>query len=56
MIPDGGILYANFGFRDGARSWEPGSYCNWEACAALKREGDPLGRFPGLYEKTVQRG
>jgi FAD/FMN-containing dehydrogenase len=27
-----------------------------EAYAALKRECDPDGRFPGLYEKTVQRG
>jgi FAD/FMN-containing dehydrogenase len=23
---------------------------------ALKREYDPAGRFPGLYEKTVRRG
>ncbi|HSM26911.1 MAG TPA: FAD-binding oxidoreductase [Thioalkalivibrio sp.] len=27
-----------------------------EAYAALKRECDPGGRFPGLYEKAVQRG
>jgi FAD/FMN-containing dehydrogenase len=27
-----------------------------EAYAALKRECDPDGRFPGLYEKAVQRG
>ncbi len=27
-----------------------------DAYVALKRECDPDGRFPGLYEKTVQRG
>jgi len=27
-----------------------------QAYEALKRECDPDGRFPGLYEKTVQRG
>ena len=27
-----------------------------EAYSALKRECDPDGRFPGLYEKAVQRG
>jgi hypothetical protein len=26
------------------------------AYEALKREYDPTGRFPGLYEKTVGRG
>lgn len=27
-----------------------------EAYEALKREYDPEGRFPGLYEKAVKRG